>query len=258
MPFLPKQEIKNFLEEKYNHYNHTDFIATDPIQIPHLFSQPGDIEIAAFLVSSIAWGLRKTIINNAKKLLYFMDNQPYDFVMNAGENDTGILEKFVHRTFNGEDCLYFIHSLKNIYRKHGGLKKIFEEKINQTGDIKETIIYFRNIFFEHPHLKRTQRHIPNVEKGSAAKRLNMFLRWMVRKDKNNVDFGLWDKISASKLYIPLDIHSGRVARGLGLLNRKQNDWKSVEELTENLREFDPEDPAKYDYALFGLGVFEKY
>lgn len=246
------------MELKYNQYNRSEFITSDPVQIPHQYSLQEDIEIAAFLSATIAWGQRKAIIDNAQRLMRLMGNNPYDFVMDAGDEHLSRLEGFVHRTFQSVDCLYFIHSLRNIYRNHGGLKKVFESSYLQHGEMFNVLIDFRNVFFETEGLSRTRKHVSDVSKGASAKRLNMFLRWMVRKDGRGVDFGLWTKIPASALYLPLDLHSGNVARKLELLTRKQDDWRAVSEVTANLRNYDPADPVKYDYALFGLGVFEKF
>lgn len=250
-------DLKALLDQKYLQFNHPDFIATDPIQIPHLFTRKEDIEIAGFFTATIAWGIRKSIINNSTKLMQWMDNAPYDFLMNAQEKDYAVFLKFVHRTFNGDDCVYFMHSLKNIYQKHQGLQAVFEKGYNAEGGLFAALVHFRNVFFELPHLSRTRKHVADVSTGASAKRLNMFLRWMIRKDDRGVDFGLWS-LPPSALYIPLDIHSGNVARKLGLLTRKQNDWRAVEELTSNLRAFDPSDPVKYDFALFGMGAFDKF
>ena len=251
-------QLKNLLELKYKQYNKPEFINTDPIQIPHLFSKPQDIEIAAFLVSTIAWGQRKTIIKNGKKLVELMEMKPYEFILNSTNNELKPFLNFKHRTINGDDCLFFIHSLKNIYKFHGGLKSIFLKSYQKNNSIYTSLQNFRKVFFTPEHLKRTEKHISDVTKNSSAKRLNMFLRWMVRTDESGIDFGIWNEISTSKLFIPLDIHTGNVARKLGLLKRKQNDWKAVEELTNNLKKFDADDPVKYDYALFGMGVFEKF
>ncbi|MFC2137636.1 TIGR02757 family protein [Bacteroidota bacterium] len=251
-------DLKKLLQSKYLQYNNPEFIETDPIQIPHLFSKSEDIEISAFLVSTIAWGQRKTIIKNGKKLVEIMDLHPHNFIINSSEIEIKPFLKFKHRTFNGDDCIFFLHSLKNIYNKYGGLKSVFLRGLQIDNSIYTALQYFRKIFFEPEHLNRTEKHISDVTRNASAKRLNMFLRWMVRKDKNGVDFGIWDEISTSKLYIPLDIHTGTIARKLGLLKRKQNDWKAVEELTRNLKLFDPNDPVKYDYALFGMGAFEKF
>jgi uncharacterized protein (TIGR02757 family) len=251
-------EIKNFLDKKTEQYNHIDFIHTDPVQIPHLFSNPRDIEISAFLTAIISWGQRKTIISNSRKLMNLMDMQPYSFIINAGENDLKSLAFFKHRTFNSDDCIFMVKSLRNIYSRHEGLYSVFLNEYKKSGSVKMSLINFRKVFFEIDHPERTGKHISDPGKNSASKRLNMFLRWMVRKDYHEVDFGLWDKISMADLFLPLDIHTGNVSRKLGLLSRKQNDWKAVEELTSVLRTFDPLDPVKYDYALFGTGIFEKY
>ena len=258
MNILELTEIKDLLNEKAEKYNHTDFIETDPIQIPHLFSDNNNIEISAFLASTIAWGQRATIIKNMQRLISLMDNAPYEFVMNSSEKDLDRLSYFKHRTFNGEDCKFFIKSLKNIYKKHNGLGGLIQNIYVEQKNIFNSLIQFREIFFEIEHPLRTQKHFSNVLKGASAKRLNMFMRWMVRQDNNGVDFGLWSKIPMSELFLPLDVHTGNVARKLGLLKRKQNDWKAVEEITGVLRKFDPADPVKYDFALFGLGVFEKF
>jgi uncharacterized protein (TIGR02757 family) len=255
---LDKSKLRDLLDSKYLQYNRKEFIDTDPIQIAHKFTRREDIEIAGFLTAIIAWGQRKTIITNGKRLMQLMDNDPYAFILNAGGSDLKVISKFVHRTFNGDDCLFFIHSLQNIYTKHNGLKSVFENGFQKFNDIKLTIAYFRDIFFELPYLQRTSKHIADVNKNASAKRINMFLRWMVRKDDAGVDFGLWDKIPASALYVPLDVHTGTIARKLGLLTRTQNDWVAVDELTTVLREFDPNDPVKYDYALFGIGAFEDF
>lgn len=251
-------ELFEFLEIKYKKYNQISFIETDPISIPHQFSKKEDIEIAGFLTSIIAWGQRTTIINNANRLMNLMEGSPYEFIINANEKDFLKFENFVHRTFNGIDCVYFLKSLQNIYQNHEGLDSVFSNLYSKNQSIKETISQFNKVFFKLPHNSRTEKHLANPNNGSAAKRLNMFLRWMIRKDKAGVDFGIWNQIPASALYCPLDIHSGNVARALGLLNRNQNDWNAVEELTGNLKIFDSNDPVKYDFALFGLGVFEKF
>ncbi len=254
MAALNKEQLYDFLEAAYDKYNRPDFITSDPIRIPHLFTKKEDIEISAFLAATIAWGQRPTIINNAKKLVEAMDLSPHDFIMQASEKELQRLENFKHRTFNFIDLEFFILSLRNIYSQHGGMEKVFSKK----DTIKDALVHFNKVFFSIPHPKRTEKHISNPAAGSASKRLNMFLRWMVRNDKRGVDFGIWKSISPSLLYCPLDVHSGNVARKLKLLKRKQNDWQSAEELTKNLRTFDAADPVKYDFALFGLGVFEKF
>ena len=246
------KEIKLLLDSKYLEFNNIDFIKNDPIQIPKMFSKKQDIEISAFLTSIIAWGQRKTIINNAKKLMHFMDNSPYDFIVNHKPSDLKPFGNFKHRTFNSDDCIFFITSLQSIYKNYKGLENVFF--IQDDKNIINSIARFREIFFEPEHLQRSEKHISNVRKNSAAKRINMFLRWMVRNDNKNVDFGIWTKILPEQLLIPLDVHTSTVSRKLGLLTRKQNDLKAVTELTENLKLFDKTDPVKYDFALFGLGV----
>lgn len=250
------QKIKLFLDERVACYNRQEFIETDPIQVPHQFTKKEDIEIAAFFTATLSWGQRTSIIRNAKRLIEMMDNAPHDFLYYAGENDLSRIAQFVHRTFNGDDCLFFIHSLQNIYRNHGGLEHVFNEGFQQKETIERTLQAFRTRFLSIPHEPRVRKHIADVSANSSAKRLNMFLRWMVRRDENKVDFGLWTHIPTSALMLPLDVHTGNVARTLGLLNRKQNDWKAVEEVTSILRTFDCTDPIKYDYALFGIEAFE--
>lgn len=253
---LSSKDLKEFLDAKVLKYNTPEFIETDPIQIPHLFQKKEDIEISGFLTATISWGNRKSILKNSEKLMDLMDRSPHDFVLNHEENDLEQLKGFVHRTFNSDDLSYFIKSLKNIYRNHRGLENIFTS--NATRDSLQPAIHeFKSIFFELPHQQRTQKHVSDPYKNSAAKRINMYLRWMVRNDHSGVDFGLWKDISPSQLSCPLDVHSGNVARKLGLLKRKMNDAKALSELDFNLRQLDPEDPVKYDFALFGLGVFEK-
>ncbi|GAA0870941.1 TIGR02757 family protein [Gangjinia marincola] len=254
---MKKADLKNFLDQKVEQYNQFSFIAHDPIAIPHRFSKKEDIEISAFLVATIAWGNRKSILTNANKLMSLMDDAPHDFVINHEVNDLEKLSSFVHRTFNGDDLLYFISALKNIYQNHAGLESVFSLK-STSKSTQAAITHFKKIFFELPHLQRTEKHVSDPSKNSAAKRLNMFLRWMVRKDQGSVDFGLWDTIATSALSCPLDVHSGNVARKLGLLKRKQNDGKALTELDKTLRKLDPLDPVKYDFALFGLGVFERF
>ena len=250
-------ELKDFLDEKVVHYNTLDFIDSDPVQIPHLFSQKEDIEIAGFLSATIAWGNRKMILKNSHRMMDLMGNAPYDFVMSHTENDLERLETFVHRTFNGIDYASFIKSLKHIYCNHGGLEAVFS-KHQETHSMQKSIHEFKKVFFEIPHQYRTQKHISDPLNNSAAKRINMYLRWMIRQDNNGVDLGIWKSMSPAALSCPLDVHSGNVARKLGLLTRKQNDGKAVAELDLELRKFDSTDPVKYDFALFGLGVFEGF
>lgn len=250
-------ELKEFLDEKATLYENAKFITSDPIQIPHQFSKKEDIEISGFLTSTIAWGNRKMIINNAKKMMDLMHNSPYDFIKNHQQKDLDNFEKFVHRTFNLDDFKFFISSLQNIYKNHNGLEELLKIKDNAT-NYKNTIANFKEVFFEIPHLDRTQKHISNPLKGSASKRINMFLRWMVRNNQKGVDFGIWKSHNTANLHCPLDVHTGNIARKLSILTRKQNDWKALEELDTTLRKFDKNDPVKYDFALFGLGVFEKF
>jgi uncharacterized protein (TIGR02757 family) len=263
------QEIKLYLDLKYTEYNCLEFIHSDPIQVPHRYSRKEDIEIAAFLTATISWGQRKSIINNANRLMDLMDDSPYEFLMeksNFSEGyshskkilnpDSDSIADFVHRTFNSGDCLFFFESLQNIYRNYNGLEDVLTTGFQLDGTIYSALKHLRNVFLSIPHADRIRKHIPDVTANSSAKRLNMLLRWMVRKDENNIDFGLWKDIPSSALMLPLDVHSGNTARKLGLLHRKQNDWKAVEEITSLLRLFDPLDPTKYDFALFGAGAFE--
>tara|TARA_R110002124_G_scaffold138576_6_gene302280 strand:+ start:227402 stop:228166 length:765 start_codon:yes stop_codon:yes gene_type:complete len=254
---MNRKELKDFLDEKALLYNNVDFIESDPIQIPHRYTKKEDIEISGFLVATISWGNRKSIINNGIRLMDIMGNSPHDFVINFSEKDTEKLSGFVHRTFNEIDLTYFIKSLQNIYVKHGGLEKVFSDYAKEL-NVQEAIHHFKKLFFSLDHPVRTQKHISDPLKNSAAKRINMFLRWMVRDSSTGVDFGIWKSISPSQLSCPLDVHTGNIARKLGLLKRKQNDAKALTELDQALRELDPVDPVKYDFALFGLGVFEKF
>lgn len=254
---MNQQELKDFLDTKVIEYNTLEFIDSDPVQIPHLYEQKEDIEIAGFLAATIAWGKREMIIKNSHKMMSFLGNSPYDFVMNHTAEHLEAFEHFVHRTFNLDDFKYFITALKNIYTHHQGIEQVFE-KHQTENSLQPAIHEFKKLFFELPHQSRSTKHISDPLKGSAAKRINMYLRWMVRNDNLGVDFGIWKNINPSKLSCPLDVHSGNVARKLGLLKRKQNDGKALLELDTALRKMDPLDPVKYDFALFGLGVFEKF
>ena len=254
---LNKQEVKEFLDKKAKEFNNPNFIESDPISVPHRFSLKEDIEISGFLAATIAWGNRKSIIKNANRMVELMGNSPYDFVMAHSEQQLAPLEDFVHRTFNGKDFIGFIKGLKHLYTVHDGLEGVFTE-YQEPGTLQPAITKLKELFFEAEHLSRTEKHISNPERGSSAKRINMYLRWLVRKDNAGVDFGLWNSIPSGSLSCPLDVHSGNVARKLDLLQRKQNDAKAVLELDTTLREMDPVDPVKYDFALFGLGVFEKF
>ena len=250
-------EIKELLDTKVIQFNTVNFIEPDPICIPHRYNRKEDIEISGFLASTIAWGNRKMIVKNGHRMLDLMGESPFDFVMSHDEKQLDRLDGFVHRTFNSDDLKCFVQSLKHIYKNHNGLETIFIN--NQTADsLLPAISAFKSLFFELPHLQRTEKHVADPNKGSVAKRVNLWLRWMVRKDKNGVDFGIWNSISPSKLSCPLDVHSGNVARKLGLITRKQNDLQALAELDTYLRKLDPLDPVKYDFALFGLGINEKF
>ena len=254
---MNKTEIREFLDEKVIQYNTLDFIGSDPIQIPHQFSLKEDIEIAGFLTATIAWGNRTMIIRNSHKMIDLLGNAPYDFIMSHTEKDLERLDSFVHRTFNGGDFAVFIRGLQHIYENHHGLENVFS--IHQQNDnLQNSIHEFRKLFFEIERSGPSRKHISDPLNNSAAKRINMFLRWMVRKDSKGVDLGIWKTISPALLSCPLDVHSSNVARKLGILTRKQNDAKAVAELDLQLRSFDAADPVKYDFALFGLGVFEKF
>ncbi len=254
------EKLKQFLDEKVKQYNRPNFIENDPISIPHLFTKQQDIEIAGFFAATLAWGQRVTIINNCKKLTGWMDNAPHDFLLNHEESDRKRFVGFVHRTFNDTDLLYFIEFLTRFYRSNSSLETAFGNHLNiNDKTVEKALIGFNRQFFNLPYApQRTQKHVATPARKSACKRLNMFLRWMVRKDNNGVDFGIWKQINPSQLVCPLDTHVHRVAIGLGLLKRKQADWQAALELTENLRQLDADDPARYDYALFGSGVEEKF
>lgn len=253
---IPKDEIKDFLDFKVKEFNRPEFIELDPISIPHRYEIKEDIEISAFITATISWGNRKAILKSSNKLFDQFGESPYDFIMSSKQAQFDKVSDFYYRTFNGIDLLYFLKALKNIYSKHGGMEILFTQ--HATDNLHDSITEFRSIFFELEHNERTKKHVSNPASGSAAKRLHMMLRWLVRNDNFGVDFGIWKGISPSLLSIPLDVHSGNTARKLGLLSRKQNDLKSVKELDIVLREFDPSDPVKYDFALFGLGVSENF
>lgn len=250
-----QKNLKALLENKYHEYCNEEFISLDPVQIPHYFSKKEDIEIAGFLSASIAWGQRPVILKNAKKLMQLMEFDPYNFILNHTAADRIGFQDFRHRTMLSEDILFFLKSLQHIYKNHGGLEEVFNKGYLKN-KIKGAIIELHHAFFEIDHPHRTRKHISNPGENSAAKRLNMFLRWMVRNDQSGIDFGIWKYISTADLMLPLDVHTAKNARQLGLLKRKSNDWKAVEEVTANLKQFDPLDPVKYDFALFGMGIFE--
>ena len=255
---LSFRELKSFLDEKYDQFNVSAFIDDDPVSIPHRYTSKADIEIAAFLTATISWGNRKAILKSANRMIELMDDAPYDFVMNFSPRDAKALKGFVHRTFNAEDLADFIRALKSLYEEQASMEYFFAQSIATNGNTAPAISAFKQRFFSAPHAARSEKHVSDPMSGSSAKRINMFLRWMVRKDNNAVDFGIWKNIAPAHLSIPLDVHSGNVARQLGMLTRKQNDARAVEELDSVLRKLDPADPVKYDYALFGLGAIEKW
>lgn len=252
--------LKTFLDQKYEQYNQPGFIEHDPVSIPHAYSKKQDIEITGFWAAVLAWGQRVTIINKCKELFAMMDDAPHDFILNHSEDDLKVFERFKHRTFNATDTLYFIEFLKQFYQEHESLEEAFFQHRDPAATTVETGLKgFHDLFFELPDApQRTRKHIATPARKSACKRLNMFLRWMVRKDDRGVDFGIWNQIKPSQLVCPCDLHVDRVARKLGLIQRKQTDWLTALQLTDALRELDPADPVKYDFALFGLGVEEKF
>ena len=247
--------LKDFLDEKVAYYNTPDFIAEDPISVPHGYSKRQDIEIAGLFAAVFAWGLRKTIIKKCHELFELMDNDPHNFILNHSSGDLKLFLKFKHRTFNATDVLYFILWLRWYYKKEDSLETAF---IYKDSSMKVALTGFHHLFFslpEAPH--RTRKHVATPERNAACKRLNMYLRWMVRNDDNGVDFGLWKNLKPANLICPCDVHVDRIARKFKMIKRKQTDWSAAIELTENLKKMDPEDPIKYDFALFGLGVIEK-
>lgn len=246
------QEVTDYLNEKVTQYNQPDFIEFDPISIPHRYDSKEDIEISSFLTATISWGKRKMILKNADKMMNIFGNSPYDFVMSYDNSSKHLLDGFVHRTFNPIDLDFFIKSLQNIYTNHGGMEKVFAANVSDKS-ILTSITAFKQVFFSIDHPSRTTKHVGDPAKGSVAKRINMMLRWLCRQDNNGVDFGIWKSISPATLSCPLDVHSGNVARKLGLINRNQNDLKALHELDTHLRQLDPKDPTKYDFALFGVG-----
>lgn len=254
------EKLKDFLDLKVKQYNQSGFIRHDPVSIPHAYSLKQDIEITGFWAAVLAWGQRITIINKCRALFAMMDNAPYDFVMNHSEDDLKPLLKFKHRTFNDIDTLYFIEFFREFYQKHNSLEEAFLNGLSPSDQhVENSLIKFHEMFFDLPDApQRTRKHIATPARKSACKRINMFLRWMVRRDKNGVDFGIWQQIKPSQLVCPCDVHVERVARKLGLIQRKQVDWQTALELTEHLKRFDPNDPVKYDFALFGLGIEERF
>ncbi|HEU5054065.1 MAG TPA: TIGR02757 family protein [Hanamia sp.] len=257
-------DLKKFLDQKVIEFNNPGFIKDDPVCLPHLFFKKQDIEIAGFFAAMFAWGIRKTIINKGKLLFNLMDNAPYDFCLNHQEKDLKKLEGFCHRTFNDTDLLYFVSFFKQHYSKNASLESAFFDNktlrdSNKKNVVENALNHFNQYFFSMEDVpERTKKHVASPAKNSSCKRLNMFLRWMIRDDNKGVDFGLWKKISPAVLICPVDVHVARVSRRFNLLQRKQVDWQAAIELTEQLRKFDKKDPVKYDFALFGLGIIEKY
>jgi len=255
-----KSQLKSFLDKKVDQYNQLSFIETDPISIPHQFDPKQDIEIMGFWTAMLAWGQRITIINKANELIQLMDGAPYDFIKNHEEKDRKRFLEFKHRTFNTTDTLYFLEFFQHYYSKNESLEDAFFDAMSPEDEtIENGLIGFQELFFRLPNApERTRKHIASPQRKSTCKRLSMFLRWMVRSDSAGVDFGIWNNIKPSQLTMPLDVHVERVARQLNLIKRKQRDWQTTLELTKALSELDADDPVKYDYALFGLGVFEGY
>jgi len=252
-----EKNIKDFLDRKLKEYNTRDFIKDDPVLIPHMFSKKQDQEIAAFFAAIFAWGNRTTIINKSNELMQMMDKHPHDFCLHASELELNSLKDFKHRTFNADDLYFFIHFFRQHYRTNTSLETAFTKGMNKDDEnIEKGLLYFRKYFFMDEHLRRTEKHIASPAQNSACKRINMFLRWMVRKD--TVDLGIWKMIKPSQLVCPLDLHVTRVAKRFGFISRPAANWATAIELTKNLRKLDPDDPVKYDFALFALGVIEKY
>ncbi len=247
-------DLGELLEALHDRFNSEEFIADDPISVPHRYSGRMDREIAGFMAATIAWGNRKAIVKSANRMMEYMDDSPAEFVLNASDSELDRLESYVHRTFNGMDFRDFVMALRSVCERFGGVGELFEKRFAESGSLGDCFAFFRREFFSAPHAQRCEKHLSSIEKGAACKRLCMYTRWMVRSDKSGVDFGMWKGIPSSALYMPLDVHSGNVARELGLLERKQSDWKAVVELTDRLREFDANDPVKYDFALFGAGI----
>lgn len=251
---MQKDELRDLLEHLHDKYNRQEFIEADPISIPHSFSDRDDREVAGLLSATIAWGNRKAIVRSARRMMSYMDDAPADFVRNASAKELTHLQSYVHRTFNGQDFTDFVLGMRHIVEQYGGIGNFFENRYAQSEDMTKVLSDFRREFFAAPHNPHSEKHLSSIDKGAACKRLNMYLRWFVRCDDRGVDFGLWRQIPMSALYLPLDVHTGNMGRALGLLQRKQNDWKATAEITASLREFDAEDPVRYDFSLFGAGI----
>lgn len=252
-PELQEWEVKEILDECIERYNQSAFIEPDPISIPHRFKKRQDIEVSALMTALISWGSRKAILQTAGAWMEIMDNEPFEFVQGASTTEMNTLSKKIYRTFQSTDMVDLIRTLRGVYAEHESLEELFIPGF-LNGGAKQAIIGFRNTMLSFDHQSRFEKHIANPAQNGAAKRINMFLRWMVRKDNQRVDFGIWDNIPMSQLSIPLDVHTGNISRKLGILKRKQDDWNAVEELDVVLRKWRPDDPVAYDFALFGMGV----
>ena len=251
---MNKEELRDLLEHLHDKYNRPEFIEPDPISIPHSFSDRHDREVAGFMAATIAWGNRKAIVKSGARMMQYMDYSPADFVRNASASELAHLQSYVHRTFNGQDFTDFVLAIRGITEHWGGIGEFFEQNYVATQSIPQVLSLFRKEFFSIEHNPHCEKHLSSIDKGAACKRLNMYLRWFVRRDDRGVDFGLWKKIPMSALYLPLDVHTGNMGRALGLLTRKQSDWKATDEITCSLREFCSDDPVRYDYSLFGAGI----
>lgn len=251
---MSREELYDLLETLHDKYNCEEFISLDPISIPHMFTSVQDIEISGLLSATIAWGARSMIVRNGRRMMSYMDNSPADFVIGSSERELKSLEGFVHRTFNGSDLRDFVLSIRSMCERFGSLGEFFQSRYESSGSMEQVLADFRREFLSTEHNPHCEKHISSIERKAACKRLNMYLRWMVRCDTRGVDFGLWRRIPQSALYLPLDLHSGNMARELSLLSRRQNDWRAVVEVTNRLREFCSDDPVKYDFSLFGAGV----
>ena len=251
---LSREELRDLLEHLHDRYNRPEFIENDPISVPHSFTSRDDREVAGLLASTIAWGNRKAIVKSAHRMMQYMDNAPADFVRNASEGELARLGSYVHRTFNGEDFKDFVRGVRGMFERFGGIGEFVESRYEATGSMAQVLSDFRREFFACDHNSHCEKHLSSIDKGAACKRLNMYFRWFVRRDERGVDFGEWRKVPMSALYLPLDVHTGNMGRALGLLSRRQSDWKATVEITESLREFDAEDPVRFDFSLFGAGI----
>ena len=249
-----KEDLRDLLEHLHDKYNRPEFIEADPISIPHAFTSRDDREVAGFLAATIAWGNRKAIVKSARRMIELMDGAPSDFVRTATERDLAAIDRFVHRTFSRSDLLDYIRAMQRMYLRFGGIGRFVESRWLAHGDMAKVLSEFRREFFTGPHDEHCEKHFSSIDKGAACKRLNMYFRWFVRSDERGVDFGEWTSIPMSALYLPLDVHSGNMGRALGLLERRQNDWKATAEITCALRGFDAADPVRFDFSLFGAGI----